>query len=94
MSGLSLVERLHSMGAAELAEDTAKAHGLTLAALLSPRRYAPLVTARRALYVALRARGWSYPLIGYAVGKDHQTIMHAVGAVRSRYVPRRGKVAA
>lgn len=83
-TGLSLVQRLAETGALELAEATAAAHGLDLGGLLTPRRTAGPVAARRDLYRALRARGWSYPRIGWVVDKDHQTIMHALGATVAR----------
>jgi chromosomal replication initiation ATPase DnaA len=35
--------------------------------------------ARRELYAALRAKGWSYPAIGRFVGnRDHTTVMAAL----------------
>lgn len=87
-TGLSLVERFQQAGAVELLDATARAHGITRAELLAPCRRAPFVAARRQLYTLLRARGWSYPRIAWAVDKDHQTIMHALGAVSLRYVRR------
>lgn len=90
-TGLSLVERFQQAGAVELLDATARAHGITRAELLAPCRRAPFVAARRQLYTLLRGRGWSYPRIAWVVDKDHQTIMHALGACapkKRRYKPR------
>lgn len=92
-TGISLVERFQQTGAFELLDATAKAHGITTTELLAPCRRAPFVAARRQLYTLLRARGWSYPKIAWVVDKDHQTIMHALGAVapkKRRHFPRGG----
>lgn len=35
-------------------------------------------SARVALYVALRAYGWSYPAIGRFAGRDHATVYYAL----------------
>lgn len=90
-SGLSLVQRIERAGVRHIADDTARDHGITLGEMLSTTRRAPIVDARRAFYAALRIRGTSYPRIAWLVGKDHQTIMHALGATKSRYVRGSGR---
>jgi len=56
----------------------ARAHGATPTEVLGPRRTKHLCAARRELYVALRAIGWSYPAIGRYVSRDYSTVMNAV----------------
>lgn len=46
--------------------------------ILSLRRGAQVLAARRAFYLAMRMRGWSYAAIGRFMDRDHTTIMTGV----------------
>ena len=69
------------------ARAVARRYGLPLAQLLGPSstphsRSGTAPAARRELYVALRARGWSYPQIGrFCGGRDHTTVIAAIDSV-------------
>ena len=63
--------------AKELLASIARRYGLLAADIKGPRRHPLLVTARRELYLALRAQGWSYPMIGRLVDRDHTTVLKA-----------------
>lgn len=58
-----------------LVNEISRCHGATWAEVKSPSRVKHLVTARRAIYVALRQLGWSYPAIGRLVDRDHTTVL-------------------
>lgn len=61
----------------------ARAAGVTPGEVLAEDRHPGRVAARRELYVALRALGWSYPEIGRFVRRDHTTVIAAInGKVR------------
>jgi chromosomal replication initiation ATPase DnaA len=62
----------------KMLERTATEHGLTVPLMLTGKR-AFAVAARRDAYAALRAAGYSYPEIGRFCGRDHSTVMHALG---------------
>lgn len=64
-------ERAHIQMALEL---VAKAHGVTVAALKSSKRYGSLSRARRDAYAALRNLGMSLQEIGVNLNKDHSTV--------------------
>ena len=51
-------------------------HGLRLDLVLGKRRDKHAVRQRRKLVYELRLRGWSYPVIGKCLGKDHSSIMN------------------
>jgi len=74
-----------SLEAQQLAEEIAHRWGATASEMLSNRpgsRVKHLAAARTELYVALRARGWSYQAIGkFAGGRDHTTVIAAVRSV-------------
>lgn len=46
--------------------------------LVSHYKFDFLMMPRFAVYKALRLRGWSYPQIGKALGRDHSTIIYGV----------------
>jgi len=46
--------------------------------ILSRRRYAPLVRERSRIAKILRAEGYSYPVIGEVMIRDHTSIMHLI----------------
>ena len=52
--------------------------GVTTDDIVSIRRRADVLAARRAFYLAMRRRGWSFKAIGKFMGRDHTTII--VGA--------------
>jgi len=61
----------------ELVASIARRRGLRAKDVVGPGRNPPLVAARLELYRALRAQGWSYPMIGRLVGRDHTTVLIA-----------------
>lgn len=63
---------------AAVLEDAATRHNVDAAAILGPRRHAPLVEARADVARRLRDAGWSFPKIGRALNRHHTTIMHLV----------------
>lgn len=63
---------------AELVVMRANQRGLRLAVLRSSLRISELVTARRAISKEAREMGYSYPVIGRALCRDHTSIMHLV----------------
>lgn len=77
-SGLSLVERMQQRGVYDLVEHIAYKHGYLVCEVLARSRKRPVVAARRAVCVALRARGLSLPVIGALIGRDHTTVLHAL----------------
>lgn len=56
-------------------------NGMGIDALLRGRRR-DYINARTELYRKLRAEGYSYPEIGRFVGREHSTIMHALGVTK------------
>ena len=60
----------------------AKAHGLTSRDIRGRDRHRKLVTARRALAVALRGIGLTYAEVGEVMHRDHASVMNLV---RSKY---------
>lgn len=69
---------------APLLSAVASATGIPASEILGRSHRWPVADARHVLAYALRERGWSYPRIGAALGRDHTTIMHAVDKVRWR----------
>ncbi|CAB4139101.1 Chromosomal replication initiator, DnaA C-terminal [uncultured Caudovirales phage] len=49
--------------------------GVTTDDILSMRRGQNTLAARRAFYLAMRRRGWSFKAIGKFMGRDHTTII-------------------
>ncbi len=60
----------------------AKAHGLTSRDIRGRDRHRRLVTARRAVALALRAQGLTYAEVGEVMHRDHASVMNLV---RSKY---------
>lgn len=54
----------------------AKRHGVTTDEIRGRSRTRHIVLARRALWLALRARGWSYPAIARFTGHDHSSVQY------------------
>lgn len=52
--------------------------GIRVRELRAERRCWPHVLARREVAVRARAQGFSYPLIGRALNRDHSTVINAV----------------
>ena len=63
---------------AEAIAAAAARHAVTPEAIEGRGRTGAVAAARAAVWCWLRARGWSYPEIGAAWGRDHTTIMSAV----------------
>lgn len=84
-SGVAELPRSIALEADRLADEVARRWGTTSKEMLSNgpgSRVKHLAAARAELYLALRARGWSYPSIGrFAGGRDHTTVMAAVRSV-------------
>jgi chromosomal replication initiation ATPase DnaA len=64
----------------EIVNKCADLFGVTPQDLTGRKRRQFVTRARFALYKALRLRGWSYPMIGQFLGRDHATIMYGVRA--------------
>lgn len=80
-----LVERLRlKLAVAEIATAAAQEAGVALAAILGQTRRQSVARARQRVMFEARQRGLSYPEIGYALGRDHSTIIHGVRAEAKR----------
>lgn len=53
-------------------------HGVSLHEAFGTGRMRAIVAARHACWVIVRARGWSYPEIANAWGRDHSTVLIAI----------------
>lgn len=53
-------------------------HGMTLDEAMGPSRKLPYTNARKDVYVALRAHGWSLKKIAIFCGRDHTTVLNAL----------------
>ena len=51
------------------------AKGLTITAIHGRVQTQPLARARHLITIILRNYGWSFPQIGYHLGRDHTTVM-------------------
>ena len=67
-----------SMYEPEVLQGSADWVGVSVEAMLGPRRFQELVKARRIAAVALRIMGYSYPEIASLMDRDHTSIMHLV----------------
>lgn len=54
------------------------AHGYSVKDVLSDNRARRFVKARCEVARFLRSKGWSYPVVGKKMGRDHTTIMYNV----------------
>lgn len=61
---------------AELLEAIAGDHDLTVEVIVGHSNEAPLVKARREFAKQARARGYSFPVIGRAMGRHHTTVIN------------------
>ncbi len=68
---------LFGNGPADILESVCRAHGVTLADLLSKRRRGGITAARWAVARRLRSDGMSYPKIGAVLGLDHSSVRYA-----------------
>lgn len=59
-------------------EAVARAEGVTVRSVMRDVREQPQVRVRRAVSVVARRAGYSFPVIGRALDRDHTTIMHHV----------------
>jgi chromosomal replication initiation ATPase DnaA len=59
-------------------EKICEAHGQVVREVLSDKRSRRLVRARCEVARFLRSKGWSYPVVGKKMGRDHSTIMYNV----------------
>lgn len=62
-------------GPAEVVHHVAHIFGVTADRLRGPGRREEIVAARHAVFLVLRRRGMSYPLIGKLLRKDHSTVI-------------------
>ena len=68
-------------------------YDVTKLELESPRRARNLVNARQMFFwIAKRYTSHSYPFIGEWFGRDHTTVMHAVGKIDARPLEYREKI--
>jgi chromosomal replication initiation ATPase DnaA len=58
------------------------AHKIHIQDLLDGSQLANVVTARRAVALELRARGWSFPRIGLLLNRHHTSIMYLVDSAQ------------
>lgn len=66
----------------EIQQATASCFGVTLLDLLSDRRSMTVTRPRQvAMWIASRATLHSLPTIGRVFGRDHTTVMHAIGRI-------------
>lgn len=66
----------------EIQQATAATFGVTLLDLLSDRRALSITRPRQvAMWLASRATLHSLPTIGRVFGRDHTTVMHAIGRI-------------
>ena len=76
------VDQLIERDLLELAWDCARGAGVTLDEMFSRSRLKPRVEARRAFYQTLAdVHGWSSVAIGRFVGRNHETVLSALGAL-------------
>lgn len=52
--------------------------------LFGKRRFQKLAHARQTLMYILHSWGWSYPMIGGRLNRDHTTVLHGVEMVAKR----------
>jgi chromosomal replication initiation ATPase DnaA len=67
-----------------LVERIALEHHVTADAVLGRGKTATVARARRAVMVALRGMGFSYPEVGRLIDRDPSTVMAACGARQRR----------
>lgn len=73
------VEELHERGLFEEAQAICKPLGLRVDELRTGGTAQVYVGARRAMAKLLRGRGWSYPMIGDLLNRNHSTVMVLLG---------------
>ena len=74
----AVAQRLRDRGLLHHARSLADDCHVTLDEMLGRSRLRHIAEARRLWWVALRARGFSYPAIGSMVGRDHSTVQQVV----------------
>ncbi len=68
-----------------IVEETAAAHGVTVAEMMGPRRIRRIAHARQEAMATIYAETkFSYPQVGEFFGRDHTTVIHAVRRVAER----------
>jgi hypothetical protein len=70
--------------ARRIAQAALAPHGMTLDEAMGPSRKLPYTNARKDVYAALRAHGWSLKKIAIFCGRDHTTIMNALHPKKER----------
>lgn len=68
----------------ESMQDAAARHGLSLKAVLGPKRYPELVAARWEGWASAHAAGHAFAAIARATGRDHTSVMHGVRRFNER----------
>jgi chromosomal replication initiation ATPase DnaA len=75
----------YTMSAARrIAQAALVPHGMTWTDAMGPSRKLPYTNARKDVYAALRAHGWSLKKIAIFCGRDHTTIMNALHPKKER----------
>ena len=69
---------------AQIASRVSAETGLPVKEIMGKRRTAPVAAARAAVMFEARQLGFSYPLIGRLVKRDHTTAVHAVKSEAKR----------
>lgn len=64
--------------ARSIVEQVARRHAIGILELMGSDRSRRLVRPRWHAYSALREAGFSYPVIGKIMNRDHSTVMHGV----------------
>lgn len=82
----TITAALESRGLLDMAISVAKAHGVTVAEMLSRSRLQPVAQARHYLLSELRSKGYSYPYIAQLVDLNHKTVMEGVRKVTRQHL--------
>ncbi len=72
------IERGGFMHAKQEFESICKENDFEISDILSPRRDALVVEKRRIIAKIMREKKYSYPKIGYAMDRDHASIMNLI----------------
>lgn len=78
------VFRFTPSAAKAIIREALEPYGMTFEQAMGPSRTMPYIAARTAVYVALRAHGWSLKKIAVYCGRDHTTVMNALHPKKDR----------
>jgi len=69
--------------ATQIIADAAILYGVSESDIVGPRRFKRIVEARWAVMASLDHMGWTTTRIGKRLNRDHTTILHGLGRLRS-----------